>query len=311
MLELKRIRRYIRTQLPSVLSKYGFGPGFQDEVEMKISNALGRVFAGVVLSLLFSFPAWSGTAGDQLWIGAPESVYRIETDTGASTRLPLDVAGIVDLALDARRDRVWILKQDGRVAVHGLDGSLIRDLELGGDGAEPAGDMPRTPRAIAVNPQTGHAYAAWNGGLHFFNAEMEPHAVAHLSDTVQAVVVDSVDDRVWAATVRGVYEFAGAGEQVRGFEVDGAYTIVDLAWNAAAETVLLVLNGSDRTERVLREYATDGELMFETRLRDLAAVAADGSGGFWATGRRTCCGSATGTSLHAPWRCAAPSPRQC
>lgn len=257
---------------------------------MKTRSAPGRAVTGVVVPLLFSLAAWSAAADEYLWIAAPGAIYRVETNTGVATRLPFEPTGVVDLALDARRDRIWILQVGGRVAVHRLDGSEIRVFTLDeardDGGAASAGSDRTASGAIAVNPTSGDAYAAWQGGLHYLNADTKTRAVIYLPETIRGTVADPAGERIWAATSRGIYAFDANGERVRSIEVDEGFAVLDLALNPAAETLLLVIDDASRSARVLRELNADGGVTFETWLRDLSTVTADGSGGFWATGRK-------------------------
>jgi hypothetical protein len=256
---------------------------------MKTSSALGRVWSGCVVSFLCSFPAWSATAGEYLWIAEPNSVYRVDTETGAATRLAVEATKVVDFDLDAGRGRLWILQASGRVGLHRLDGDPVRSLSLDrGEGGAPDPEAAaRTPAGrIEVDPRTGQVHVAWRTGIHYLSREGEVRRVVYLPDAARRLAYDPADRLVWVATEHTVHVFDADGAPVGGFRVEERLRIVDLSLSGAAGTAWLVLDDVDRTANVLREYDRSGGLEFETRLRDLSSVSADGSGGFWAAGAK-------------------------
>ncbi|MGA8259395.1 MAG: thrombospondin type 3 repeat-containing protein, partial [Arenicellales bacterium] len=255
-----------------------------------MKQALGRATAGIVIACVLSSPAWGATAGAYVWVGTPKTVYRIQVRSGEPTGLSLQGNDIDSFALDARRDRVWLLHDDGGVSGHDLSGARIVQMSAKAIGNQSGGKQggAGTPKGgdIAVNHANGGVYAAWGRVLNILGPKGKALSSMRLPGVIRGLAIDRSNGTLWAATARGAYSFDAAGKAAGKIEIGDELELLDLAVTPSTHTVLMVLREKDIRANLLRAYGPHGKVEFEKRLRDVSRVVVDGAGGFWATGVR-------------------------
>jgi len=152
--------------------------------------------------------------GDVIWAGGPAGVISISLSTGVSVTHDLPWADPLLRALVIGADgHIWAAGNGG---VAEFDGTTWRTHTV---------PLSGTPRALAVNPQTGELWLGGgdnDGGVAVYAVpDGEWQAAGTFNALVTAVVVDE-EGRAWAATWGdGVYRQDGSGGWTRYRATDG------------------------------------------------------------------------------------------
>ncbi|MCG8462476.1 MAG: hypothetical protein MI919_39835, partial [Holophagales bacterium] len=200
-----------------------------------------------------------------LWIA--DETAAIELGTGAArwkSRIPSEHA-IVALAVDAERQRLWLLSGTTLSAV-GFGGAPLWSFEVPPISGERA--------FLAVVPDDGAIWLGAGNRLLSFGAAGQPLHRLELSATIENLAIDSGRSVLWVIDADGIVSF----DAVSGLEaqrVDAPAGVVDVDVDPASGHLWVA------REDGLRRHDPEGAERLGVPIEGLRAVAADDRGGLW------------------------------
>ena len=247
---------------------------------------------------------------DALWVAGDQGLLKMDTsDSGALVEIT-DADDVRVADIDDRRGLVWAFSKNQLRGISfsgetrftaGEDEEVRKDRKRddrdrdddddddddddGDDWEDGDGNdfklRGKKPFGLRVNSNTGTVWLGLERMLHQFDFEANRVRTVTLPDKGQALALDELASLLWVATRNALLCYDETGTLIQAIELDRKARVQDIDIDPDSGDIWIVgRNGLIRLD-------TNGELIFETKIKTLNHVVTDHRGGAWLAGGKT------------------------